>query len=185
MKNGVIWKRCECCKCLADLNGPGSAANATQKEITKVLNTIYPISQTAFWEAANCHDMDYHQGPRPGFDRDTERLMADNRFKRNMLAAIVQKFDGKIKYIRPKARWLPDICLEPWKLAHKGWLEYQSGKYYLAVRMFGDAVYPQHHCTAPEREKERQELLERERLQDLHETTEKPQENAQDLQPQS
>jgi len=117
--------KCPICGDDVELNGPGSTANLWQRSITRLINTIYPISQRIFRPAADRHDLAYHIGPKPGETAHTSRLDADNNFLKDCENEIEKS--GK--------NWI-----------FKRWLRYQANKYYLALRVGGAAQFPRRYC---------------------------------------
>jgi peptidoglycan L-alanyl-D-glutamate endopeptidase CwlK len=131
--SGAVITFCTChiCRDKVDLNGPGSTANIFQTKLTKVLNTVYPMTQRIFREASNIHDLDYHIGPLDDSKSWQDwRAVYDRKLLDNCRAAA--RASGKNFLV-------------------KKWLEYQAQKYYLAVVLGGAAVFPRLRCDHPDR----------------------------------
>lgn len=139
----IEYTTCEKCGRSVELNGAGSTANIWQRGVTNVINMVYPISQKLFRLPANQHDMAYHQG---AYDhtRDDARTLADAQFHKDCLyyienphlVADLSKFD----------RFLVRF--------NKWWFKYQANKYYLALKIGGEGVYPHKNCLDPTRKNE-------------------------------
>lgn len=94
--------------------------------MTWLLGKLYPITQNLFFEASATHDMAYHRGSLSG-NRDFDREMADENFKWDCIDAV-------------------DTSRHPIVRIFKMWFFWQAEKYFLAVRLFGDSIYPRCSC---------------------------------------
>ena len=130
----IEYAKCEKCGQMVELNGAGSTANIWQRGLTKAINFLYPISQKLFRPCANWHDMAYHQGAFEGTPNQA-RILADAEFHRMCLAEIENPTRPDLtKVDRFFVRW------------NKWWFKYQANKYYLALKIGGEGVYPLKNC---------------------------------------
>lgn len=126
----LTYTNCPECSRLVELNGAGSTANFWQRGLTRLLNRFYPITLRTFRGATDQHDLDYHIGPRIGFERESERKIADEKFLMNCNRAVSESNRNSFM---------------------KSWLRYQAEKFYTALRIGGSSAYPHFHCTDPRR----------------------------------
>jgi len=130
----IEYVKCEKCGRMVELNGAGSTANIWQRGLTKAINFLYPISQKLFRPCANWHDMAYHLGAYDGGPKQAQTL-ADAHFHEMCLAEIENPTN-------PDLTKLDRFFVR----CNKWWFRYQANKYYLALKLGGEGVYPKENC---------------------------------------